>query len=78
MDEYEAERLRQQDRAESFKRKLSDLLSEYDATITADDYWEGYAESGKDIQIHFEIGGSWGNELEYNESVSAKDLIKST
>lgn len=45
--------------AEEFKKKFRALLDEYDAVITADDYYKGYAECGSDIRMVVDIPG-WG------------------
>lgn len=45
------------DRLEEFKKKLADLIDEYQVEITASDEYQGYPECGEDIQIVFHITG---------------------
>jgi len=45
-------------KAELFRRELAELLKKYDAEITAEDHWTGYAECGSgDIRITVEFKG---------------------
>lgn len=44
-------------RLDEFKKKLADLIDEYQVEITASDEYPGYAECGEDIQITFHITG---------------------
>ena len=39
------------DNRESFLLDLQSLLRKYGAQITADDYWEGYSECGRDVRM---------------------------
>lgn len=59
-----------------FKFKLKKLMSEYGCIFTADDYWQGYAECGRDIQIHIEMQGVYSlfEQLEFKSQITADDL----
>lgn len=55
-----------------FKQKLKDLLLEYDAELSADDHWTGYAECGQDIRMIVSIPSIYNKdthecEREYTE-----------
>lgn len=39
------------ERLDEFKKKLADLMDEYEVEITASDEYSGYPECGEDIQI---------------------------
>ncbi len=43
------------DRREEFLNKLQLLLEEFEAEISADDHWKGYAECGQDIRMTVEF-----------------------
>lgn len=45
-----------------FRKELKNLLKKYDAEITAEDHWQGYAECGQDIRITVSISGIWDNQ----------------
>lgn len=47
---------------EEFKAKLRALLAEYDAELTADDHWQGYAECGQDIRMTIYVPGIYEGE----------------
>ena len=59
------------DRAE-FLRRLKLLLKEFDAEITAEDHWQGYAECGQDIRITVEFSGYLLEDIEFGKSISAE------
>ena len=40
---------------EEFLDRLKLLLKEFEAEITAEDHWQGYAECGQDIRITVEF-----------------------
>ena len=40
---------------DEFLCRLKSLLEEFDAEITAEDHWQGYAECGQDIRITVEF-----------------------
>lgn len=40
---------------QEFRNDLKELLQKYNATIEADDYYQGYPESGQDIRMLVEI-----------------------
>lgn len=42
-------------RRNEFLKKLHSLLKEFDAEITAEDHWIGYAECGEDIRMTIEF-----------------------
>lgn len=45
------------ERLDEFKRKLADLIDEYNVEISASDEYMGYPECGEDIQIVMSIDG---------------------
>lgn len=48
-----------QKRADEFITKLRALLVEFDARLTAEDHYPGYAECGEDIRITVEMQGNY-------------------
>jgi len=49
---------------QNFKADFQALLDKYNATIEADDHFQGYAECGEDIQVCVYIPGSFDKDGE--------------
>ncbi len=59
MTEYE---LKSKEIEKEFLAEFKALLLKYDATISADDHWNGYAECGRDIRIEIDIDSKYDAE----------------
>lgn len=42
-----------------FRAKLSALLAEFNADLTAEDHFQGYAECGEDVRMTVTMAGTW-------------------
>lgn len=58
-----------------FKERLAALLAEYDAELSAEDQWTGYAECGQDVRMTVEIPSIYNKEsCEYEREMTIIDL----
>lgn len=43
------------DKRGQFLKELKELLKKYEATLSSDDHWMGYAECGQDVRMTIEF-----------------------
>ena len=58
----------------SFRAEFQQLLDKYNAEITADDFWTGYAECGQDIRIEVVIDSIYNEDHECIQEFVEFDL----
>jgi IS1 family transposase len=60
---------------QEFRQRLSALLQEFGAELTAEDHWSGYAECGQDVRMTVEIPSVYDPETrEYMREMTIIDL----
>jgi hypothetical protein len=64
-----------QEITKEFKTKLQALLQEYNAELSCEDHWMGYAECGEDVRMTVDIPGVY-NEFEEISEWTTIDLGK--
>lgn len=60
---------------QEFRQRLAALLAEFDAELSAEDHYSGYAECGEDVRMTVEIPSVFDNETqEYIREMTIIDL----
>lgn len=59
-----------------FLTELKKLLAKYDAEITCEDHWSGYAECGEDVRITIEFTDYKIKDIELGKNVSPGTLAE--
>lgn len=59
-------------RTELFLKELKALLAKFDAELSADDHWIGYAECGEDVRMTVEFNDAPYEEIDLGKYIDGK------
>lgn len=57
-----------------FREELQNLLKKYNAELSAEDHWRGYAECGEDVRMTVDIPGVYDENGDYISEWTQIDL----